>query len=65
MRYKKRNPDGTFGNWVFTPGEDSSLSPELTAAFEAIAGQFQLIQYQQEQLALLKAEVEALKGVNS
>ncbi|CCF15413.1 hypothetical protein BLGI_3355 [Brevibacillus laterosporus GI-9] len=36
MEYIKRNPDGTLGGVVETPGHHEPLRPELLAALEAI-----------------------------
>jgi hypothetical protein len=68
VEYNKRLPNGEFVR-AKTPGEDAKLSPELLAAFEAIAAldiqnmEFKLtIEQQRQEIAALRAEIESLKG---
>ncbi|MEC2128121.1 hypothetical protein P9G84_03830 [Brevibacillus centrosporus] len=62
MKYRKRNPDGTLGDWVETPWSQEQLAPEMLAALEAIV----MMQLETEDLkaeiSSLKAEIAALKG---
>lgn len=62
MKYRKRNPDGTFGEVVETPGHLESLSPELQMLFEALAYKDMEIADLTERLTALEADVQALKG---
>ena len=55
MKYRKRNPDGTLGDWVETPWSQEPLAPELQVALEAIV----MMQIEIEEL---KAEIATLKG---
>ncbi|MDN9012910.1 hypothetical protein [Brevibacillus laterosporus] len=69
MEYIKRNPDGTLGGVVETPGHHDPLRPELLAALEAITdldrqlGILHItIEQQGKQIVQLQEEITALKG---
>lgn len=63
MKIRKRLPDGTFGRLeeVFPTPAD----PNLLAAFEAIAMQFEVLGAQQMQMEAMQAEIDELKGGNA
>ncbi|USG63964.1 hypothetical protein NDK47_17600 [Brevibacillus ruminantium] len=66
MRYRKRNPDGTLGDWVETPGHTDDLAPEVQILFETIAFMdLEMTAMREEYTARIKAleeQVQALKG---
>ncbi|MBH0330141.1 hypothetical protein ABH14_10100 [Brevibacillus brevis] len=73
MKYRKRNPDGTFGEPVETPGHTEGLPTEIQVLYETIAHMDAEISAMSEeytknheqltgQIAALEAEVQALKG---
>lgn len=73
MRYRKRNPDGTFGELVETPGHTEGLPAEIQVLFETIAYMDAEMSAMREEftknhseltgkIAALEAEVQALKG---
>ncbi|MBM7592241.1 hypothetical protein [Brevibacillus fulvus] len=62
MKYRKRNPDGSFGELVETPGNIEKLSPEMQILFEALVYKDMEVAELTERLSTLEAEVQALKG---
>ncbi|GED53731.1 hypothetical protein EDM54_01725 [Brevibacillus borstelensis] len=62
MRYRKRNPDGTFGDWVETPGHTEGLAPEVQMLLETVAFMDMEMTSLKERVTTLEAEVKALKG---
>lgn len=73
VRYRKRNPDGTFGELVETPGHSDDLAEEIKVLFETLAfmdmemasireGFTEKINELTGMISELKAEVQALKG---
>lgn len=73
MRYRKRNPDGTFGELVETPGHSDDLTEEIKVLFETLAFMDAEMTAMREEfsknhseltgkIAALEAEVQALKG---
>ncbi|WP_429845597.1 hypothetical protein [Brevibacillus sp. FIR094] len=73
MKYRQRNPDGTFGEPVETPGHAAGMSPEIQTAFETLAYMdMEMTKMKEEfmrkheeslsKIAALEAEVQALKG---
>ncbi|MGF9821980.1 hypothetical protein ABE430_24600 [Brevibacillus agri] len=65
MKYRKRNPDGTYGDWVETPGHIEHLAPETLTALEAIAMMQMEIDNLKNEVATLKTEIATLKGGES
>ncbi|QDX91058.1 hypothetical protein EEL30_00835 (plasmid) [Brevibacillus laterosporus] len=69
MEYIKRNPDGTLGGVVETPGHQVPLPPELISALEAIVQlNKQNVSFQEtikqlsDRISALEEEVKSLKG---
>ncbi|MGF9909499.1 hypothetical protein [Brevibacillus porteri] len=73
MRYRKRNPDGTFGETVETPGHTEGLPTEIQVLYETIAYMDAEMSAMRDdytknheelagKIAALEAEVQALKG---
>ncbi|KMZ42497.1 MULTISPECIES: hypothetical protein [Bacillales] len=73
MRYRKRNPDGTFGEPVETPGHAEGLPTEIQLLYETIAYMDAEMSAMREdftkkhegltgKIASLEAELQAWKG---
>ncbi|WP_429845574.1 hypothetical protein [Brevibacillus sp. FIR094] len=73
MKYRPRNPDGTFGEPVETPGHTEGLPTEIQVLYETIAsmdGEMSAMREDYtkkhegltEKITALEAEVQALKG---
>lgn len=73
VRYRKRNPDGTFGDLVETPGHSDDLAEEIKLLYETLAfmdmemssireGFTEKINELTGIISELKTEVQALKG---
>ncbi|AYB39669.1 hypothetical protein [Brevibacillus laterosporus] len=62
MEYIKRNPDGTLGGMVETPGHHEPLRPELLAALEAITELERQIGLLHKRIDEQQEEITALKG---
>ncbi|TPG88416.1 hypothetical protein EEL32_09720 [Brevibacillus laterosporus] len=69
MEYIKRNPDGSLGGVVETPGHHEPLPPELLSALEAIVQiNKQNVSFQEtikqlsDRISTLEEEVKSLKG---
>ncbi|QDX95308.1 hypothetical protein EEL30_25270 [Brevibacillus laterosporus] len=69
MEYIKRNPDGTFGNVVETPGHQLDLPEELISTLEAIVqldkqnvSSQETIKQLNDRILALEDEVKSMKA---
>ncbi|MBG9798250.1 hypothetical protein O0555_05370 [Brevibacillus laterosporus] len=69
MEYIKRNPDGTFGNMVETPGHQFLLPEELISILEAIVqldkqnvSSQETIRQLNDRILALEDEVKSMKA---
>jgi DNA-binding SARP family transcriptional activator len=60
MKYRKRNPDGTFGEWVETPAHQPEQ--EFITIYEVLAYQDMELNNLRQEIEDLKAEIQAMKG---
>lgn len=62
MKYRKRNPDGTFGELVETPGHIEHLNPEIQVLFEALAFMEMELDDLNNKFMQMEYEINQLKG---